>query len=36
MKVRFCVILCPINFVGKMKDAVADMAKGFAAQAGGY
>jgi len=26
------VILCPINFVGKMKDAVADMAKKFADQ----
>jgi hypothetical protein len=32
MKARFWVILCPLNFVGKLKDAVRDMAKGFAAQ----
>ena len=31
-KARFWVILCPINFVGKMKEAVGDMAKGFGAE----
>ena len=31
-KVRFWIILCPINFVGKIRDHVADMAKGFAAK----
>jgi CheY-like chemotaxis protein len=34
MKVRFWVILCPINFVGKIKDRIGDMAKEFAAQDG--
>ena len=34
MKVRFWVILCPINFVGKIRDFVSDIAKGFAAQDG--
>ena len=30
----FWVILCPINFVGKIRDAVGDMANKFAAQDG--
>ena len=34
IKARFWVILCPINFVGKFRDMVGDMAKGFAAQDG--
>jgi len=34
VKVRFLVILCPINFVGKIRDSVGDMAKEFAAQDG--
>jgi hypothetical protein len=32
IKARFWVILCPINFVGKIRDSVGDMAKKFAAQ----
>jgi hypothetical protein len=34
MKVRFLVILCPLNFVGRIRDSVGDMAKQFAAQEG--
>jgi hypothetical protein len=29
-KVRFWIILCPINFVGKMRGFVADIAENFA------
>ena len=32
LKVRFWIILCPINFVGKIRDCVADMANSFAAK----
>ena len=34
IKVRFWIILCPINFVGKARDAIGDMAKELAAQDG--
>ena len=27
MQVRFWVIMCPISFVGKLKDAVGDMVR---------
>ena len=34
IKVRFWVILCPINLVGRIRDSISDMAKGLTAQGG--
>jgi|AntAceMinimDraft_1070359.scaffolds.fasta_scaffold14679_2 CheY-like chemotaxis protein/anti-sigma regulatory factor (Ser/Thr protein kinase) len=31
-EVRFWIILCPLNFVGKIRELIADMAEGFTAQ----